>query len=226
MAASVGAVPDQQARKKRRPQRRDQILTAALRLFHERGYHATGMDEIGAAAGITGPGIYRHFRSKEDILETLVRDRGEQVVAELEQVTTSDLEPREMVDALAKSYVQGIVSDPSLAVVAMYERRTLSAETRTWLDKMERRNVEAWVGVLRKARPDLSEPEARVVVHGALSLGVAVCNYKSGLDDATLVRLVRPMVVAALLGEPGANGHRVSGRGRAGSAAAPPLRRR
>lgn len=205
-------MPDQQARKKRRPQRRDQILVAALRLFHERGYHATGMDEIGAAAGITGPGIYRHFRSKEDILETLVRDRGEQVVAELEQVTTSDLEPREMVDALAKSYVQGIVSDPSLAVVAMYERRTLSADTRSWLDKMERRNVEAWVGVLRQARPDLSEPEARVVVHGALSLGVAVCNHKSGLDDATLTRIVRPMVVAALLGEPGANGHRPARR--------------
>ena len=205
-------MPDQQARKKRRPQRRDQILVAALRLFHERGYHATGMDEIGAAAGITGPGIYRHFRSKEDILETLVRDRGEQVVAELEQVTTSDLEPREMVDALARSYVQGIVSDPSLAVVAMYERRTLSADTRSWLDKMERRNVEAWVGVLRQARPDLSEPEARVVVHGALSLGVAVCNHKSGLDDATLTRIVRPMVVAALLGEPGANGHRPARR--------------
>ncbi len=83
----------------------------------------------------------------------------------------------------------------------MYERRTLSADTRAWLDKMERRNVEAWVGVLRQARPELDEAEARVVVHGALSLGVAVCNYNSGLDDASLVGIVHPMVVAALLGE-------------------------
>jgi AcrR family transcriptional regulator len=208
--ANVGAVPDQPARKKRRPQRRDQILGAALQLFHERGYHATGMDEIGAAAGITGPGIYRHFRNKEDILETLVRDRGEQVVAEIEVVTSSDLEPRAMVDALARSYVHGIVSDPSLAVVAMYERRTLSSETRAWLDKMERRNVEAWVAVLRRARPDLTDQEARVVVHGALSLGVAVCNYKSGLDDEAIARIVHPMVVAALLGEPTARDGRRS----------------
>ena len=195
-------MPDQPARKKRRPHRRDQILASALRLFHEHGYHATGMDEIGAAAGITGPGIYRHFRSKEDILETLVRDRGEQVVAEIERVMASDMAPREMVDALARSYVQGIVADPSLAVVAMYERRTLSAETRSWLDKMERRNVEVWVAALRQARPELDEAEARVVVHGALSLGVAVCNYKSGLDDAALLAVVHPMVAAALLGEP------------------------
>ncbi len=195
-------MPDQQARKKRRPHRREQILASALRLFHEHGYHATGMDDIGAAAGITGPGIYRHFRSKEDILETLVRDRGEQVVAEIEKVTASDMAPRARVDALARSYVQGIVSDPSLAVVAMYERRTLSAETRAWLDKMERRNVEAWVGALRQARPELDEAEARVVVHGALSLGVAVCNYKSGLDEAGLFAVVHPMVAAALLGEP------------------------
>jgi AcrR family transcriptional regulator len=211
-------VPDQQAGRKRRPQRREQILASALRLFHERGYHATGMDEIGAAAGITGPGIYRHFRSKEDILETLVRDRGEQVVADLEQVTASDLDPVAMVDALARSYVEGIVTDPSLAVVAMYERRTLSSDTRMWLDKMERRNVSAWVDVVRRARPDLDEAEARVVVHGALSLGVAVCNYRSGLDDATLAGILHPMVVAALLGE-------VSGAALARSGGGRPARR-
>ena len=213
---------DQPARRKRRPQRRDQVLAAASRLFHERGYHATGMDEIGAAVGITGPGVYRHFRSKEDILETLVRDRGEQVVAELERVTTSELAPSAMVHELARTYVDGVLVDPSLAVVAMYERRTLSSETRAWLDKMERRNVETWVEVLRRARPELDEAEARVVVHGALSLGVAVCNYDSGLDHDTLGAVVRPMVVAALLGESGG----VSPRARARSGAARPSRTR
>ncbi len=204
-------VPDPSVRKKRRPHRRDQILAAALGLFHEHGYHATGMDEIGAAAGITGPGIYRHFRSKEDILETLVRERGERVLAEVEDATTSSMTPREMVDALARAYVTGIVQEPSLTVVAMYERRTLSAETRAWLDKAERRNIEAWVAVLRQVRPELSEAEARVVVHGALSLGVAVCNYKSGLEDDHLVAILHPMVVAALLGSTTSP----NGRGRA-----------
>lgn len=191
-------------RKKRRPQRRDQILAAAVGLFHERGYHATGMDEIGAATGITGPGIYRHFRNKEEILETLMRERGEMIVAEVERITASGMAPLEALDAMARSYVEGIVDQPSLAVVAMYERRTLSADTRAWIDRMERGNLEAWVDVVRRVRTDLSEPECRVIVHAALTLGVSVCNYKSGLDDETLAGLLHPMVMTAILGGPAA----------------------
>jgi hypothetical protein len=82
----------------------------------------------------------------------------------------------------------------------MYERRTLSDETRTWIDRMERRNVEEWVHVVRRVRTELNEAEARVVVHAALSLGVAICNYKSGLDDASLSRLMHAMVTSAIRG--------------------------
>jgi AcrR family transcriptional regulator len=193
-------VAQELVRPKRRPQRREQILAAAVGLFHERGYHATGMDEIGAAAGITGPGVYRHFASKEEILETLVRSRGEAVVAEADRIASSDLRPDEALEALAHSYVAGIVADPSLAVVAMYERHTLSPATRTWIDRKERRNVEQWVDVVRRVRTDLTEPEARVLVQAALTLGVAICSYESGLDEASLVAIIRPMVLAAILG--------------------------
>lgn len=203
-------MPDEPVRRKRRPQRRDQILAAALHLFHEHGYHATGMDEIGTAAGITGPGIYRHFRNKEEILETLVRDQGLAVVERAEQILAAPEAPAEVLQALVRSYVEGIVENPSLAVVAMYERHTLSDETRAWIDRMERRNIEAWVGLVRTVRPELAEPEARVIVHAALTLGVAVANYNSGLDDATLARILHPMVMTAVLGAPPKAGRRRS----------------
>jgi AcrR family transcriptional regulator len=192
-------VASETVRKKRRPQRREQILAAAVGLFHERGYHGTGMDEIGSAAGITGPGVYRHFRNKEEILETLMVERGEAVVAEVDRVVESGMAPAEALDALAQSYVDGIVDQPSLAVVAMFERGTLSADTRAWIERMERHNVEQWVATVRKVRSELTEPEARVVVHAALTLGVAVCNYNSGLDAETLAGLLKPMVLTAVL---------------------------
>jgi AcrR family transcriptional regulator len=193
-------VAPEAVRQKRRPERRDQILAAAVRLFHERGYHATGMDEIGAVAGITGPGIYRHFRNKEEILETLMVERGEGVVEEIDRIAASDMAPLEALDALARSFVVGIAGNPSLAVVAVFERNTLSPETRAWVDRMERHNIEEWVKVVGQVRLDLSEKEARVVVHAALTLGVAVCNYKSGLDEEVLVGLLHPMVMTAVLG--------------------------
>src|SRR3954453_16066766 len=48
--------------------RRDQILREAARLFAERGFHGVGVDEIGAAVGISGPGLDRHFPGKDAML--------------------------------------------------------------------------------------------------------------------------------------------------------------
>jgi AcrR family transcriptional regulator len=59
---------------KRGKDRRDQIIAVATELFHERGFDATGIDDIGAAAGITGPGIYSHFNGRAvSLLEAMTR---------------------------------------------------------------------------------------------------------------------------------------------------------
>src|SRR5262249_5718752 len=50
------------------PSRREAVLAGATRLFRQRGYHAVSMDDIGAAVGIAGPSVYRHFASKADLL--------------------------------------------------------------------------------------------------------------------------------------------------------------
>ena len=48
------------------------ILEAALTLFSEKGYDGVGVDLIAEQAGIKGPSLYRHFKGKEDILNTLI----------------------------------------------------------------------------------------------------------------------------------------------------------
>src|SRR3954462_3729937 len=54
------------------PTRREQILSEAARLFAARGFHGVGVDEIGAAVGISGPGLYRHFAGKDAMLAELL----------------------------------------------------------------------------------------------------------------------------------------------------------
>jgi AcrR family transcriptional regulator len=61
---------------------RDRILAAAERLFVERGYHPTTLQEIADRVGITKPALYHHFTSKAEILGNLL----EPMTAELEQV--------------------------------------------------------------------------------------------------------------------------------------------
>ena len=49
-------------------QQPDEILEIAVGLFAARGYHGVSMDDIGAAAGVTGPALYHHFAGKEAML--------------------------------------------------------------------------------------------------------------------------------------------------------------
>ena len=51
---------------------KERILEESLTLFAEKGYDGTGIDLIAERVGIKGPSLYRHFKSKEDILNTLI----------------------------------------------------------------------------------------------------------------------------------------------------------
>lgn len=55
-----------------KPSTRDRVLDSALTLFSEKGYDGVGVDLIAENAGIKGPSLYRHFKGKEDILNSLI----------------------------------------------------------------------------------------------------------------------------------------------------------
>ena len=62
--------------------RRTQILSEAAILFAERGFHGVSVHDIGAACGISGPAIYRHFAGKDDLLAQSLTAISERHVAE------------------------------------------------------------------------------------------------------------------------------------------------
>lgn len=57
-----------------RPTRRDHLIQTAVTLFARNGYHATGIDTILAAAGVSKKTLYSHFRSKEELILAVLRD--------------------------------------------------------------------------------------------------------------------------------------------------------
>jgi AcrR family transcriptional regulator len=169
-------------------------------LFHRQGYHATGMDEIGAAAGITGPAIYRHFESKEQILATGIRESLTEGL-ERNQAILADPSPRAALDGLIANFVEGLIADRWLSAVVMRERHALAPDSRRWVDQAERAHIEAWVQALSRLRPDLSEREARLMVHAGLWMCLCVAYYNSGVEPRREAEMLTGMVRAALLGE-------------------------
>ena len=53
---------------------REAIMAAATELFRERGFRETSLGDIGAAAGVSGPAIYRYFKSKGELLSVLIEE--------------------------------------------------------------------------------------------------------------------------------------------------------
>jgi AcrR family transcriptional regulator len=80
--------------------RRRQLLDVAQEVFAEQGFHATSMDEVAEAAGITKPVLYQHFDSKRQLYRELLDDVGQQLLAAIAEATAAAAgQPRHQVEA-------------------------------------------------------------------------------------------------------------------------------
>ncbi|MBN9800246.1 MULTISPECIES: TetR/AcrR family transcriptional regulator [Pseudonocardia] len=176
--------------RRRDPERGERILEAAARLAAGRGFHAVGMAEIGAEAGIVGSGIYRHFASKEAVLLALL-DRG---MARLEASAAAALAAgtpeRETLTVLVADHIRLVTENRTEFAVYYGEVHTLPAEARRDLRRRQRHHVEDWVHVLTPLRPDLSDGELRVLVHACVGAIQSTLFFRSGLDQHRLVGLL------------------------------------
>ena len=71
----------------------DALLEAAFRVFAARGYHATRLEEVAEAAGVTKGAIYHHFEGKEDLLRRAVQHRHRAMFAAIGQALAGERAP-------------------------------------------------------------------------------------------------------------------------------------
>lgn len=152
------------------PTRREELLTAATRLFREHGFHAVSMEDIGAAAGIAGPSIYRHFASKSDILLATSRRMADRLSLGLADSLAEAADAEDALRRLARSYVDTVLRSDDLIAVYANEVVNLPERDSRELRKLQRGYVAEWVRLLREVAPALTEAEARVVVQAALTV--------------------------------------------------------
>ena len=90
-------------------ERRRQLLDVAIDVFAAKGFHATSMNDVAEAAGVTKPVLYQHFRSKRELYLELLSDVGARVQEEIVKATASADGPRGQVEAGMAAYF-GFVS--------------------------------------------------------------------------------------------------------------------
>jgi AcrR family transcriptional regulator len=111
VAPSKSSEPGGGSARARRSLVENEIYEQATKLFTERGFASTTLQDIADALGVTRPAIYYYFKSKEAILARLVQDITQEAAADLQETATrTDLTPPERLEALARLTATRIAS--------------------------------------------------------------------------------------------------------------------
>jgi AcrR family transcriptional regulator len=183
----------------RRRSRRQEILDIAMGLFAKRGYHGVSMDDIGAAAGVTGPALYHHFAGKEAMLAAALNPVSEQLLAGGRTITEKHRgDAAAAVTALVEFQVEFALDNPAVIALHMHELDRLPEEPRREIRRLQRLYVEEWVAVLVELRPELTAGEARVLAHAAFGLMNSTPYLSGEVDHRRCAELLRDATLATL----------------------------
>lgn len=180
--------------------RRERVLEAGERLFSERGYRAVGVDDIGAAAGISGPAVYRHFRSKGALLQAICHDAMETLLAGAAQIVArAGADPATCLTRLVSFHAEFAVRERRLLEVYVREQRELPSDALRLLRRRQRDYERLWQAAVHRLRDDLAPEEIEMAVTAALSLLNAAPHAGERLAPDRLRSLLERMALAALL---------------------------
>ncbi|MBC7724652.1 MAG: TetR/AcrR family transcriptional regulator [Burkholderiaceae bacterium] len=178
--------------------RREAVLAGAIELFAKRGFAATSVDDIGAAAGITGPTIYHHFSGKHEILAAAIQSGMDDL---WEAVRLSDRAgggPKAMLEREVAAYTAFAVARPYSIRTLIAELDQLPLDERAVAVESQRRLVARWVKLQRAVTGD-GEIVGRIRILAVTSVVndlVQTSRLRSGPGFASaLTAVARSLVV-------------------------------
>lgn len=179
--------------------RRSQLITAAERLVAERGYLAVRLEDIGAAVGVSGPAIYRHFPNKEALLVELLVGISTRLLAGAREVIAQTDDPAEALDGLVDFHLDFAFGESDLIRIQDRDLGHLPDTAKRQVRRAQRQYVEIWVSVLTQLDRDLPEEDARVMAHAAFGLlNSTPHSVRPAAPKAQSREVLRRMTIAAL----------------------------
>ena len=158
------------AREQAKADRRAVLLASAARLFAERGFDRVSMEDLGAAAGVSGPAVYRHFPSKQSVLAALLVEVSEALHDGGQNVADAATDAEHALRSLIRFHVDFALTNPHLIRVQDRDQDSLADADRHTVRTLQRGYVELWVSVLAGLRPDADPAELRIRSHATFGL--------------------------------------------------------
>ena len=187
--------------------KRDRILQEAVKLFYERGFTGTTLDDIAAELGVTKPFIYTHFRSKVELLAALCQPTIEMSLEAVAHAAESAGTPTERLRRAMGDFARVVLQRQANIAIFFREEKNLSPEALADINTLRRKFDRLLSGLLREgvAAGEFHVPDVSVA---ALALGGMISwaytwhrpEGRLALDDvcATLADLALRMAGVAV----------------------------
>ncbi|BAK34022.1 putative TetR family transcriptional regulator [Microlunatus phosphovorus NM-1] len=178
--------------------RREQILAVAATQFAERGFHGVSVYDLGAALGISGAALYKHFASKEALLGEMLVGISERLLSEGQRRAdeAAAAGPDAVLQALIGWHVEFALAHPALITVQLRDVASLAEPDRHSVRDLQRRYVELWVRAIRAAVGG-DETRARSAAHATFGL-INSTPHSARLRRAEMADLLQQMALGAL----------------------------
>jgi AcrR family transcriptional regulator len=177
------------------PSRSRHIAQQAARLFAQRGYGATTIDDIGAAAGVSGPAIYWHYAGKQALLTAILVDISQRLLDGGLGCVEQASSPTEGLTRLIDQQVTFALGEPDLIVVQARELHHLERADAHRVRLLQRQYIDVWVSVLEPSLGDVPRNRIAAAVQATIGL-VNSTPYMGRVDRSAL----RPMLCAMAIG--------------------------
>jgi AcrR family transcriptional regulator len=129
---------------------RSDIIQAAAQIIREKGYHGTSMQDIAHAVQLQKASLYHHVTSKQDILFTILEQALDLLIADMQAVVDSDMNPEDKLRSAMQVYIGRLTEDADLATVLLLEHRSLEDRLRTRHNTRRDRYESLWRKLIRE----------------------------------------------------------------------------
>ncbi|WP_422391613.1 TetR/AcrR family transcriptional regulator [Arthrobacter sp. N1] len=182
--------------------RRAALLDAAAQLFAERGYNGVSIEDLGAAAGVSGPAVYRHFTGKPSVLSSLLTGVSEDLLEGGRAVADSSPSHEEALRGLIRFQVEFALRHADVIRVQDRDLGSLAHDDERAVRSLQRSYVQVWVDELAAYRPDSERSLLRRRVHAVFGLINSTPHTAhgtgTGRELGALRELLQDMAWAAL----------------------------
>ena len=177
--------------------RRNEILATAAQLFAQRGFHGVSVADLGAACGMSGPALYKHFPSKDAVLAEMLVDISEILLAEGRRRVAAASSAAEALASLIAWHTDFALANKSLIVVQDRDWSSLPDDARERVRSLQRSYVDLWARQLIVLDPDLEPKQAQARVHATFGL-LNSTPHSAFLAEPEMRALLADMAQSAL----------------------------